>query len=68
MSIGPFLTIAQVAEILQVERRTVRKAIRLGRLEATRIFRQWRISESSLASYIESCTPVVQIQNRRKSA
>ena len=68
MNPPPYLTIAQVAERLQVERRTVAKAIRLGRLEAVRIFRQWRISEAALASYIESCTPVVQIRNRRKSA
>lgn len=68
MSSEPYLTIAQVAERLQVDRRTVRKAIRIGRLEAALIFRQWRISESALQSYVEACTPVVQIRNRRKSA
>lgn len=34
MSTAPLLTIAQVAERLQVEHKTVRKAIRIGRLEA----------------------------------
>lgn len=67
MSTAPLLTIAQVAERLQVEHKTVRKAIRIGRLEAALIFRQWRISEADLASYIQSCTPVVQLR-KRKSA
>jgi len=56
MTEPPFLTIAQVAERLQVEHKTVRKAIRLGRLEAVRIFRQWRISEEQLAAYLQGCT------------
>ena len=63
----PLLTINQVAERLQLDRRTVQKAIRIGRLEAVLIFRQWRISEEALATYIASCTPVVQYK-KRKSA
>ncbi len=68
MSAQPLLTIAQVAERLQVEHKTVRKAIRIGRLEAVHIFRTWRISEDALATYIASCTPVVQFQKKRKTA
>jgi excisionase family DNA binding protein len=68
MSTAPFLTIDQVAERLQVDRRTVRKAICLGQLEAALIFRHWRISEEALAAYIEGCTPVIQLRNRRRSA
>lgn len=64
----PYLTIAQVAERLQVDRQTVSKAIRLGKLEAVRVFRHWRISEAALSEYLVSCTPVVQIRNRRRSA
>ena len=67
MTTPPYLTIAQVAERLQVDHKTVRKAIRIGRLEAVHIFRQWRISEDALATYIASCTPVVQFR-KRKSA
>ena len=67
MSAAPYLTIAQVAARLQVEHKTVRKAIRLGKLEAVRIFTSWRISEEALASYIVSCTPVVQLRHRRSA-
>lgn len=68
MSAPQYLTINQVADRLQVEHRTVRKAIRIGRLEAFKIFQQWRISEAALSEYIQSCTPIIQIRNKRKSA
>ena len=63
----PYLTIAQVADRLQLEHKTIRKAIRIGRLEAVHIFRQWRISEDALATYIASCTPVVQFKSRKSA-
>lgn len=63
-----FLTVQQVAERLQVDHKIVRKAIRLGKLEAVRIFSQWRISEAALADFVSAATPIVQIQKRRRSA
>lgn len=64
----PFLTVAQVAERLQVEHKTVRKAIRIEQLEAVHIFRTWRISEDALATYIERHTPMLQSKKKRKTA
>ncbi len=68
MAAPVYLTINQVADRLQVEHRTVRKAIRIGRLEAFKVFQQWRISEDALLEYVQSCTPMIQIRNKRKSA
>lgn len=65
---APFLTVAQVAERLQVNHKTVRKAIRLGQLEAACIFGQWRVSPEALADFVTDSTPIVQIQKRRRSA
>lgn len=62
-----YLTIAQCADVLNVEHKTIRKAIRLGKLEAVRIFHQWRISPDAFSSFIESNTPIVQIKRRRAS-
>jgi excisionase family DNA binding protein len=61
-----YLTINQVAERLQVDRRTVQKAIRIGRLEAALIFRQWRISEDALTDYVQSCTPALQVRESHR--
>jgi len=61
-----YLTINQVAERLQLNHQTVRKAIRIGRLEAVRISREWHISEEALTAYIESCTPVFQMIERHR--
>lgn len=63
-----YLTVAQVAERLQVNHKTVRKAIRLGHLEAANIFGQWRVSPEALADFVSDATPIIQIQKRRRSA
>lgn len=49
---GPMFTIEQVAELLQVSAKTVRRWIGDGKLVAHRFGRQWRISEDDLHTFI----------------
>lgn len=49
-------TVREVAAMLRVTRRTVRKAILAGHLKAVRVGQgqgRWRILESSLKDYLE---------------
>ncbi len=48
-----FYTVEEVAKILRVNERTVRNLIEAGELRATRVGRQYRISEEALQEYIE---------------
>jgi excisionase family DNA binding protein len=51
---GPdILTVDQVAERLQVNRRTVLNLITAGSLVAFRVGRQWRIEHDDLQRYID---------------
>jgi excisionase family DNA binding protein len=47
------LTIKQLAESLQVSDQTIKKAIRVGRLEAFKVGRDWRIEKSAVLNWIE---------------
>ena len=47
-----FYTIEEVADILRVNPATVRKLIESGELGATRVGRQYRISQEALDDYI----------------
>lgn len=49
-----FYTIDELADILKLNRNTVKKYIELGELIAVQIGSQYRISESDLQRYIES--------------
>jgi len=45
-------TVQEVAELLRLSRRTVYRMIESGELEATKVGREWRVSEESLASLL----------------
>ena len=47
-----WLTIADVAELLQVSDRTVQRWIKTGELAAHQLGRQWRISTRDLEEYL----------------
>ena len=49
-----FYTIVEVAELLRVNDRTVRRLIDGGKLKAVKIGTTWRISESDLNDYLEA--------------
>ncbi|MBN7773631.1 helix-turn-helix domain-containing protein [Clostridium aminobutyricum] len=49
-----FYTIDQVAEILDMHHKTIRKFITDGKLGASKIGKQWRISEYELNSFMEN--------------
>jgi len=48
------LTVADVAEILNVNERTVRRWIDVGDLAAHKLGRQWRISTQDLNTFLQS--------------
>jgi putative molybdopterin biosynthesis protein len=48
-----FYTVEEVAEYLRVSEVTVRKLIEAGELKATRVGRQYRISQEALDDYIK---------------
>lgn len=48
------LTVAQVAERLQVDRRTVYGLIESGQLHAKKVGRVWRVPMAALLAYLES--------------
>ena len=58
-------TLDEVAEILQVSRRTLYTYVREGILPAVKIGTYWRVSEESLQAFISTGTPVSGA-NRRK--
>ncbi len=56
MDLPAMLTVNQVAELLQVEPRTIRRNIEFGGVPARKIGRVWRIPKSFVLSYLESET------------
>jgi len=48
-----YLTVKQVAELLQVEEKFIYRRLRTGEIKGTRLSREWRIRESDLAEYLE---------------
>jgi excisionase family DNA binding protein len=57
ISRAPLLTAAQVAEILNVNLRSVRRLIKAGKLPIVRIGRAVRIRPETLAALIEQSDP-----------
>ena len=53
MDLPATLTVNQVAELLQVEPRTIRRNIEFGDIPAKKIGRVWRIPRSFVLSYLE---------------
>lgn len=50
---GKFYTVNQVAEILGMHHKTIRKFITQGKLGANKLGKQWRISEEDLNSFMK---------------
>jgi excisionase family DNA binding protein len=50
--VGPIYTTAQVAEMLQVHRRTIQYLIERGELRAIHVGRRWRITAAQLRAFV----------------
>lgn len=57
-------TLDEVAEIMQVTKRTLYNYIKAGTLHAIKIGKYWRVSEESLQDFISNGTPVVDANKR----
>lgn len=49
-----FYTINQVAEILDMHHKTIRKFISNGKLRASKVGKQWRVSDENLNSFMKN--------------
>lgn len=49
-------TLDEIAEILQVTRRTLYSYVKSGKLEAVKIGRYWRVKEDALKKFIDTGT------------
>lgn len=58
-----FYTIDQVAEILDMHHKTVRKFIKDGKLKANKVGKQWRISQSDLDKLLLEDNSTVESEN-----
>ena len=50
---GKLLTVAEVADLLRINKSTVYRMAKQGRLPATRVGRQWRFRRSVLESLLD---------------
>ena len=57
-------TLDEVAEIMQVTKRTLYNYIKAGTLHAVKMGKYWRVSEESLQDFISNGTPVVDANKR----
>jgi excisionase family DNA binding protein len=57
-------TLDEVAEIMQVTKRTLYNYIKAGTLHAVKMGKYWRVSEESLQDFITNGTPVVDANKR----
>lgn len=57
-------TLDEVAEIMQVTKRTLYNYIKAGTLHAVKMGKYWRVSEESLQDFISTGTPVVDANKR----
>lgn len=53
-------TVKDVGEKLKVSKRTIERLIGAGKLAATKVGRQWRISQFDLEKYIQKQTTKVR--------
>ena len=51
-SMGPLLTVAEVAEVLRVSNMTVYRLIKAGELPALRVGKNYRIREDELEAFL----------------
>lgn len=57
-------TLDEVAEIMQVTKRTLYNYIKAGTLHAVKMGKYWRVSEENLQDFISNGTPVVDANKR----
>lgn len=57
-------TLDEVANILQVTKRTLYSYIKAGTLHAVKMGKYWRVSEENLQDFIANGTPVVDANKR----
>jgi excisionase family DNA binding protein len=57
-------TLDEVADIMQVTKRTLYNYIKAGTLHAVKMGKYWRVSEESLQDFISNGTPVVDANKR----
>ena len=58
-----FYTIDQIAEILGMHHKTIRRFITKGKLRANKIGKQWRISGHDLSLFMESNNITIRNKN-----
>lgn len=52
--LGSFMTVEDVAEMLRINKSTVYRMAKAGRLPATRVGRQWRFRLSALEAFLDA--------------
>jgi excisionase family DNA binding protein len=57
-------TLDEVADIMQVTKRTLYNYIKAGTLKAVKMGKYWRVSEDNLQAFISTGTPVVDANKR----
>ena len=62
-----FYTIDQIAEILGMHHKTIRKFITEGKLRANKVGKQWRISGHDLSLFMEDNNVNIKINNKLES-
>ena len=62
-----FMTVEDVAEMLRINKSTVYRMAKQGRLPATRVGRQWRFRLSTLEEFLDSGGEVVFEEERRQA-
>ena len=60
-------TLDEVADIMQVTKRTLYNYIKAGTLKAVKVGKYWRVSEDNLQAFISTGTPVVDANKRPES-
>lgn len=62
-----FMTVEDVAEMLRINKSTVYRMAKQGRLPATRVGRQWRFRLSALEEFLDSGGEAVFEEERRQA-
>ena len=52
--LGEFMTVEDVAEMLRINKSTVYRMAKAGRIPATRVGRQWRFRLSALEEFLDA--------------
>lgn len=51
-----FLTVREVAKLLNVQKRTVQRLMKSRKLPGVKIGKEWRVKESDLVNWVENAT------------